>query len=188
MEINRIEGRIESVVTVSGLVEGRMVYMTSHSYSQNYGSLSDLPGVDYPRTADQAKKARNVLAYAITTQKGPYMTYPQYSFSLREMMDQTANAPFSTTVDITYPGDQESRTIAAGTPARAFGVGTFTVPSGQYIYSAGLRTPGCPLSVAYSGANAGLLQAESTFDGDLAVATVVEFDTTTYALTFATRD
>jgi hypothetical protein len=188
MEINRLEGRIESVVTVSGLVEGRMVYMTSHSYDQNYGSLTDLPGVDYPRTADQAKKARNVLAFAITTQKGPYMTYPTFDFSLRGMMDQDSNVPFNTDVDITYPGDQESRTVLAGTPARALGVGTYTVPSGQYIYSAGLRTPGCPLSVSYSGANAGKLQAESTFDGDLAVATVVEFDSTTYALTFATRD
>jgi len=188
MEINQINGVIKSVVAVSGIAEGRMVFMTSHGFSQMFGSLTDLPGVNVPATADEAKRARFIVTWGVTSQKPPfYVPNPAFSFALREGFDQAANAPFAATVYPTYPGYQNGVVIPSGTPVRAFGAGTFTVPSGAYVDSASLHSAGCLLSVNYTGANAGLLQAEATYS-DAVVAVVEEWDSATSALTFTTKE
>jgi hypothetical protein len=96
--------------------------------------------------------------------------------------------PFAATVYLTYPGYQNSVTIPSGTGALAFGAGTFTVPSGQYIYNAGLQVPGALVSVSYSGADAGKLQLQATYDADVVVGVVENFDSTTYDLRVITKE
>lgn len=188
MEINQINGVIKSVVAVSGITEGRMVFMTSHAVSQNFGSLTDLPGVNVPSTADEAKRARFIVTWPVTAQKPPfYVPNPTLTFALREGFDQAANAPFSATVYPTYPGYQNSVVIPAGTPVRAFGAGTYTAPSGTYVDSAPLHSAGCLVSVNYTGANAGKLQAEATYS-DAVVGVVEEWDSSTGHLTFTTKE
>lgn len=190
MEINKVNGDILGVVTAADTVEGRMVCLTSHSFDNDFGSQVDLPAVKVPSTADEAKRARFILTWQVDNRTPPYyVPQPSYAFSLRSGgFGGAANVPFSATVYLTYPGYQNSVTIPSGTGALAFGAGTFTVPSGQYIYAAGLRTPGALLSVSYSGADAGKLQLQATYDADLVVGMVENFDATTFDLRVMTKE
>lgn len=188
MEINRLDGDVKAAIATTAIVEGRMVCMTNHSLSADFGSNADLPGAKLPTTADEAKKARYVSAFPVTNQKGPfYSTYPSMAYALRGGWDQASNVPFNTDIMLSYPGNQESKTIASGTGMRLFAEGTFTLPSGQYVYSASL-VPGASLSVASSGGNEGKLQYSATFDADTIVAFVEAINTTTLALTFTLVD
>ncbi len=188
MEINNILGDVKPVVAVNDIVEGRMVTLQAHTVSADFGSSSDLPGVDTPSTLDEARKARFMVAFPITYQKPPfYISPPSMSFALRGGFDQSDNSDFNADVLTTYPGYKSSKTIPSGTLARAFGAGTFTVPSGQFIYSASL-VPGAAVSVAYSGANRGKLQYEATYDADLVVGFVTHLDSTTQNLTVTLKE
>lgn len=183
MEINRIMGDVKAVVATADVVEGRMVLLTSHSNSYDFGSRSDLPGVKVPATADEAKRARFIVTFPITYQEPPfYVPTPSMTYALRGGWDQAENTDFTAEVQTTYPGYKNSKTIPSGTPARAFGQGTFTVPSGQYIANAGL-VPGAAVSVSYSGVNAGKLQLEATFDQSVVVGLVERLDSATQNLT-----
>jgi hypothetical protein len=49
---------------------------------------------------------------------------------------------------LTHPGNQEGLTIPSGASALAYTDGTFTLPSGSYIYSSNIIVPGAALIVA----------------------------------------
>lgn len=148
MEINAFENVI-GVVPTADTVEGRFVVLTSHSHSIDFGSQTDLPGAKIPATAEEAKRAKFVLTWAVDNRPVPIIqSYPTMDFALRGGFDQTANAPFSATVHLTHPGNKEGLTIPSGVNALAFSEGTFTVPSGCYIYNAGLINPGASLIIA----------------------------------------
>lgn len=183
MEINRINGDVKGAIVTTDTVEGRMVCMVSHSLSKDFGSNADLPGARVPVTADEAKKARFIVAFPVTNQKAPFYTpEPSYAFALRQGFDQVTNLPFDASVALTYPGYQIAKTIPSGTGCRLFGAGTFTVASGQYVYSASL-TPGASVSVAYAGGNEGKLQYASAYDADTVIGIVEALDTSTLNLT-----
>jgi hypothetical protein len=184
MEIRHYE-QILGVMVVDDIVEGRFGLLTSHSFDNDFGSDTDLPGFKVPSTAAEAKKARFIVTWPVDNRKYPqYIGYPQYSFSLRAgAWDQTTNLPTTLTLRGTNPAAQESLTIPSGYKALAFKGGIFTVPSGCYIYSASLLTPGANVSVSYAGGTEGKLQYESTFDSDLVIGQVQRFDTSTNRLT-----
>lgn len=189
MEINNILGDVKAVVAKNNIVEGRMVTLQAHTLSADFGSLVDLPGVDTPSTADEAKKARFVVTFPVTYQKPPiYVNPPSMAYALRGGFDQADNSDFTAVVETTFPGYKESKTIPSGTLARAFGAGTFTIPSGQYIASANL-VPGASLSVAYTpAADRGKLQYQATYDADLVVGFVMLVDPNTQNLTVTLKE
>lgn len=187
MEKNKILGDILGVVATEDMMEGRMVCLTSHTFSVDFGSQVDLPGVKLPTTAAEAGSARYIVSWAQDNRQPPYiMTMPSYAWSLRAGgFDQAANIPFTATIHLTYPGMKNGVAIPSGTSCLAYGAGTYTVLSGQYLYNAAIVNPGAPLTVSISGADKGKLQYQATWDANV-VAVVESYDSTTGALTFKT--
>lgn len=168
MEINRFE-EVLGVIPTADVVEGRFGLLTSHTFSYDFGSRTDLPGFKVPATADEAEAARFVITWAHDNRKPPYYNpMPAYTFAERNGWSETANVPFSAEVWLTYPGYQNSKTIPSGTPSLAYGTGTYTVPSGQYIDAAGLHSAGAFVIVANTAedtTDAGKPKYQSTYDG-----------------------
>lgn len=193
MEINKYTDII-GVVTGEDIPEGRMVILTSHDQDYDFGSKVDLPGVRLPADSDEALDAKYCLTWPVSNAnaEGPikmFIPTPSFAYALRSGgWDQTANVPFSATVHLTYPGHKEGVTIPSGYQALAFDRGVFTVPSGHFIYAAGIVTPGAKLEVLNKAddgaANAGLLSYTGTVA--LAVAVVERFELESYSLTFRT--
>lgn len=186
MEINHYGDTILGAVAVEDIVEGRMVCLTSHTWDEDYGSLTDLPGCKLADTTAESTKSRYVITFAQDNRSLPiYVAQPHFNYALRYGFDQSANAPFSATVYITHLNNQEGLTIPSGSSVLLFGEGEYTVPSGAYIYSAALLIPGTQLEVANTandGANsAGKLKE---FNSGTIVAEVIEFDEDTDKLTF----
>jgi hypothetical protein len=190
MEINKINGDILGVMAANSIYPGRMVVLLAHSFDNDFGSQTDLPGARHPQTADEGKRARHMAGWMVDNRTPPYyVSMPSYSFSMRSGgFGSTANVPFTSEVWLTWPGMQKSVTIPSGMAMLAYGAGTYTVWSGSYIYSAAVKTPGCLLSVAYTTTDCGKLQAQSTFDADVVVGKVVYYDTSTGALTVTTAE
>lgn len=182
MEINHFGNTILGVVAVEDVVEGRMVCLTSHTWNNDFGGLTDLPGAKLPATAAEAAKARYCITFPQDNRTLPiYQPQASYSYALRYGFDQSANTPFSATVYLTHPNNQEGLTIPSGAGALAFGEGVYTVPAGSFVYSSALETPGTQLEVAYTGSDKGKLQELS---GGTAVAEVVGFNSDEFKLTF----
>lgn len=187
MEINKYR-EIVGVVTLEAIPEGRMVAMAASSETHDFGSREELPGVKLPDTQAEAARAHYVVAFAVDNTKPPiYEPMPAFSWALREGWDQAANVPFSATVHMTQPSMTIGRTIPSGSLALAFGPGVYTVPSGSFVYSAGIIVPGAWLEVANdaedSSALAGQLQADA--DGSEGKFAQTEFyDSSDGSLTF----
>ena len=185
MEINMYE-EITGVVTTADVVDGRFGVFTTHIHDVNYGSLTDLPGFKVPATAEEAKNARQLVTWAVDNRPYPaVLPLPSYDFQLRRGFGSAANTPFSATMYITNPAYHESSTIPSGVGALAFGKGTYTLPSGQFIYNAGLLNPGALVQVANTAedtTDAGKLKYLATMS-DRKVGTVRRFNTTTGSLT-----
>ena len=201
MEINKSHD-ITGVITTEDIVEGRHVLLTSHpgygtiagesGVQDLTGRLTDEPGVKLPDTPAEANRATYIITWPVTNMKPPMMlpfVGPTYSFALRQMFDQATNLPLTgRTIYMTYPGNQESMTLPSGCLALGFnGVkGEFTIPSGQYVYSANLKITGTRLracDTATDGAASAGMLAE-TNDVTTEIAEVSRFNATTYALTF----
>lgn len=186
MEINRFD-RVLGVIPTADVVEGRFVILCAHTHDYDFGSKADLPGARIPATAEEANNARFLITWAVDNRKPPYyQPMPAFSWALRAGgWDQTANVPFNAAVWMTYPGYQNQKTIPSGTPSLAYGEGTYTLYSGDYIYNANLIVPGALVQAANTaedGDDAGkakLLDAYST----RMVATVEHYDSTDYSLT-----
>lgn len=147
VEINKFSDII-GVVTTEAIPEGRMVLLTSHSESNNFGSWGDLPGIKLPDTAAEAKQAKYVAIFAQDNRGLPiYQPMPSYSFNLRQGWGNGVdNVPITgSTIYLTHPGNMIGQTIPSGTLAVAHGGGVYTVFSGYYNYSANLETPGALL-------------------------------------------
>lgn len=174
MEKNHYGDTILGVVVVEDIVESRMICLTSHSESVNFGSLEDTPGAKLPSDANEAARARYIITFAPDNRSTPlYQPHPTYgSWTTRWGWEQASNVPFAATVLLTHPDVQEGGTIPSGTGAIAFGEGIYTVPSGSYVYSADLETPGTQLEVAYTNPNKGKL---TVLSGGSAVAEVVQY-------------
>jgi hypothetical protein len=190
MEINKYTD-IMGAVTGEAIPEGRMVIMTSHSQSHDFGSRVDLPAVRLPADATEALRARFCITWPVNNAnaEGPikmFIPTPSFAWALRRGgWDQAANVPFNADVYLTYPGHQEGVVIPSGWLALAFDRGVFTVPSGHFVYSANLLT-GAPLEVLNKAddgvANAGLL----AYNAAGTIAVVERFDLNAYSLTFRT--
>lgn len=188
MEINKITD-VEGAVATEDIVEGRMVLLTTHGTSHDFGSRTDLPGIKLPDTAAESAKAFYVAGFASDNRQLPiYVSPPSYTYALRMGWDQAVNVPFSATVFLTHPQNLIGQTIPSGSLALAYGGGTFTVPSGSFVYNANLATPGTYLAACNTAddgaAYAGMLKY--TASGTGAVAKVHRFDSTNFALTFRT--
>jgi hypothetical protein len=148
MEINRFED-VLGVVPTADVVEGRFVVLTSNPFSYDFGSRADLPGAKVPATAEEGKRAKFCITFAVDNRPTPIMEpMPAYDFALRGGgFDQAANAPFSATVYLTHPGNQEGLTIPSGQPAIAYTEATVTLPSGAYVYSSDIIVPGCAIRI-----------------------------------------
>jgi hypothetical protein len=190
MEINHYGDTILGVVLTADTVEGRMVLLTAHTWTKDFGSLTDLPGAKVPATALESIRARYVVTWQQDNQslplyQGTQLTgQPAFGYAMRYGFDQAANAPFAATVYITKPGQQECLTIPSGASALAFGEGIYTVNSGCYMNSGSISIPGMPLAVCNTdedgAADAGKLKYSTTNP----VAEVYHYDTTTGKLTF----
>jgi len=189
MEINHYGDTILGVVPTEDIVEGRMVLLTSHTFSYDFGSREDLPGVKLPDDGTEAARARYCLTWAQDNRSLPlYQPHPSFAYALRYGFDQDANAPFSATVYITKPGQQEGVTIPSGQPSAAFGEGIYTVPSGAYVYSAEVEVPGNPLAVANTNDDSADDAGKLKYSATNPVAEVYGFDATNSRLTFKLRD
>jgi len=187
MEINNFAD-VFGVIPSEDIVEGRFVLLTSHSFSHDFGSNEDLAGVKLPDTADEAKRCKYILTWAVDNRQPPYYTpQPSLSWSLRYGgFDQDANVPFDANVRMTYPGYQDSQTIPSGVPSLAYTEGTFTVPSGDYVYSSNIIVPGAAIIIADadsdSAEQAGMPKYSSTVDFGV-IGYTERYDSTTGALT-----
>lgn len=189
MEINRFE-EVLGVVAISDIPEGRMALLTSNSWSYDFGSRTDLPGAKLPASAEEAKVATFCITWQVTQVDPPYyFPTPAYNWGLRQTFDQASNVPFNADVRLTWPGHQNCVTIPSGTPCLAFGMGTYTVPSGcGYINDSHLTSAGTLLQVANTAedggaANAGKLKYLATVS-DRLIAVVEKYNTSTGDLTF----
>lgn len=183
MEINHYGDTILGAVVVEDVVEGRMLCLTAHTESEDFGSLSDLPGARLPRSTTEAAASRYIVAFAQDNRKTPfYRDNPSFEFALRYGFDQAANAPFDPgLVYLTHPGNQDAMTIPSGSKVLLFGEGVYTVTSGNYIYSSEMEVPGSSLTVENTaGANRGKLK----YSTSNVVAEVVHFDGDDSSLTF----
>lgn len=180
------------VVVTEDIVEGRMVCLTAHGTSIDFGSRTDLPGVKLPANSTEAGVAKYVITWPVSNSNmhGPIkmmVPMPSYDWSLRRgAWDQAGNVPFSATVYLTYPGNQESVTIPSGWLALAFDRGVFTVPSGQFVYSANLLTPGTPLEVLNTADDGSGSTGKLAYNAAGTIAVVERFDSDEFKLTFRT--
>lgn len=185
MEINEFE-KVLGVMPVEDIVEGRFVLFTSHTFSSDFGSDTDLPGVKLPDTAEEATRARYCLTWKVDNRQTPIYAVPSFSFAERGGWNQAANAPFSTTVYLTHPGNQESLTIASGTTSLAYTDGTFTIPSGQYVYDANIIVTGAAIVIADTATDGASVAGKPKYTATNAVGVIGEtrhYDSTTGALT-----
>jgi len=188
MEIRHYED-IKGVVPTADVVEGRFGLLTSHSWDNDFGSDTDLPGFKVPATAAEATVARWCITWPVDNRQFPAaLAYPKLSYSLRVGgFDQTANLPASLTLYGTNPANQEGLTIPSGYKSLAFRGGYFTLPSGCYIWNANLATPGTLVAVADTNTDgagtAGKIKYEASMDADQVVGEVYRYDSTTGRLT-----
>jgi hypothetical protein len=185
MEINQFQ-EVLGVVPVEDIVEGRFVCLTSHTFSNDFGSDTDLPGVKTPDTAAEAARAKYVLTWKVDNSSTPIYAVPSMSFAERGGWSQAANAPFATTVYLTHPGNQESLTIASGVTSLAYTDGIFTVPSGQYIYSSDIIVKGATIRIQQANELTAADAGKPIYDADMDIQIIGEtygYDSTTGALT-----
>jgi hypothetical protein len=194
MEINKYTDIIGVVVT-EDIVEGRMVLLCSAATTvgtgPDFGSQKDLMGVRVPQSTAEALKAKYIVTWPVsnaqaTSEIKMLVPMPAFTYSLRKGgWDQAANVPFAATIYLTYPGNQENVTIPSGYLALAFDRGVFTVPSGQFVYSANL-VPGAPLEVLNTGDDGAPSAGKLAYNSAGTIAVVERYDSTDNSLTFRT--
>jgi len=190
MEINEFED-VLGVMPVEDIPEGRFVLFTSHTFSQNFGSETDLPGVKLPDTAEEAKRAVYCLTWKVDNRPVPIMSpMPSFPFAERGGWSASPNAPFSATVYLTHPGNQEGLTIPSGVSALGYTEGTFTLPSGAYIYSSDIIVTGAALIVADTASDSAGDAGKPKYTATIAAGVIGEtrhYDATTGRLTIKVK-
>lgn len=189
MEINKYTD-IMGVVAAMDIPEGRMCLLTSHPFSIDFGSQTDLPGVKLPADDAESKFAKYCVTWQVNNSNAEgairmFIPMPSYDWALRGGWDQSDNVPFNADVYLTYPGHQHGVTIPSGFQALAFDRGVFTVPSGHFVWSVDLEVPGALLEVLNTA-------DDSTDTGKLAynsagvIAVTERYDSSDGSLTFRT--
>ncbi len=193
MEINRFEDVI-GVRILEDIVEGRFVCLTSHNLGGAIMNVdADVPGAKLPDTAEEAKRARYCVTFAVDNRPTPIVDWPQTEFDFRGgFVNATAGPLTGVKMWLTHPGNQESQTIPSGYKALAFTEAYVTIPSGQYIYNANLETPGAAVAIADtatdSAGDAGKPKYLATYSADTAIGRVIDYDDATGALTIKVND
>lgn len=188
MEINRFEDVI-GVVAQADIVEGRFVVLTSNAFGGLFMNTdADLPGAKVPATAEEAKRAKFVLTWAVDNRQTPIVDYPSADFDFRGGWVNSSQGPLTgVTMWLTHPGNQEGQTIPSGYKALAYTEGTFTIPSGHYVDSADIKVPGAAIIVADTASDgasdagkpkytasmaAGVIGFTETYDSDTGALTI----------------
>ena len=181
MEINYYENIMGGLAT-QDMVEGRMVYLTSHTWNKDFGSAVDLPGCALATGQTNYSKSRYCVSFAVDNRELPfYQATPSFAFALRQGFEQAANVPFAATVYLDHPGNMLDRTIPSGNGVLLFGSDSIiTITSGNYTYAAAIETPGCPLEVG----TGGVLAVSANYDADKVVAETVRYYSASGNLTF----
>lgn len=148
MEINRFEDVI-GVVAQADIVEGRFVVLTSNAMGGLFMNTdADLPGAKVPATAEEAKRAKFCITWAVDNREAPIVDYPGSDFDFRGGFVNNAQGPLSVKMYLTHPGNQEGLTIPSGYKALGYTEGTFTLPSGAFVDSADIKVPGAAIVIA----------------------------------------
>lgn len=191
MELNLIPvgDNPQGALATEDIVEGRCVLLTSHTWNEDFGSLTDLPGVKLPDNDTEAQKARYIVTWTapdrvVSPGNLYFVPTPSMDYALRGGFDQAANTPMTNvTVRTIWPGNQESVTIPSGTKLLILGDGAVvTLPSGQYVYNSALETPGARLEVLNSGDD-GADHGKLSYTAAGTIAEVVRFYSDTAKLT-----
>ena len=176
MEINKYTD-ITGVVTSEAIPEGRMVLLTAHSQTIDYGRRADLPAVKLPDTSGEAAAARFCLTFAVDNTEPPiFVEQPTVAdTSFRYGFDGSANVPFSATVHLTPLSMKKGLTIPSGWLALAFGPGVFTVWSGEYVTHASMVV-GSFLAVADTDTEDAATAGKLKYSASATFAQVMEID------------
>jgi hypothetical protein len=190
MEVRRFHTN-HAATLMEDTVEGRMVLRVDNTaalpapYGVNgaaYRGMVLQNGVRVPVTAAEAARARFVVAFDMPGYKSPYFVgVPAYSYALRQGFDRAGNLPMTPTVHLVWPGQKENMVIPSGWNVICYEGGTYTVTSGQWVYSP-LIVPGVELEVHYRNvAQRGMLQISSVSGVPVAMCREVSED---FKLTF----
>ena len=187
MEINRFEDVI-GVRVLADTVEGRFVCLTAHNLGGAIMNVdADVPGAKVPATAEEAKRAKFCVTFAVDHRPSPIVDWPQTQFDFRGgFVNSTAGPLTGLKMWMTHPGNQESQTIPSGYKALGFTEGTFTIPSGQYIDNANLHVPGAAVMIADTASDGAPSAGMPKYQATLAlgyIGFVQSWDSTTGALT-----
>jgi hypothetical protein len=192
MEINEFE-QVLGVMPTEDIVEGRFVLLTPHTFDQDFGSETDLPGVKLPDTHDEAIKAKFILTWKVDNRPTPFtVTAPHQSpdWSERGGWSSTdGEGPVAVTVYLTPPGNQNCVTIPSGVSALAYTEGVFTVYSGCYIDSSNIRLVGANICIGDTATDGAAHAGKPKYhaENDLnVIAETVGYDSATGALTLRT--
>ena len=126
------------------------------------------------------------MTWKVDNSAFPSYAVPSFAFAERGGWNQDANAPFSTTVYLTHPGNQEGLTIPSGATSLAYTDGSFTLPSGAYVYSADIIVPGAAIMIADADSDDAESAGKPKYTASLAVGVIGEtreYDSTTGKLT-----
>lgn len=148
-EINRFEEVLGGVVQAD-TVEGRFVILVANAMGGLFMNTdADLPGLRVPATAEEAKRAKYVLMWAVDNRQSPLvMAYPSTTYDFRGGWVNGTQGPITPTMWLTHPGNQEGTTIPSGYKALGYTDGTFTFPSGAYVESDEIKVPGAAIIIA----------------------------------------
>jgi hypothetical protein len=188
VEINKFSDII-GVVATQNIPEGRMVLLTTHSFNYNFGSKTDLMGVKLPADSTEGGKARYVAVFAQDNRSLPiYQPMPFYTFNLRKGWGRGSdNVPITgSTIYLTHPGNMKGQTIPSGSVMSAHGGGVYTVPSGAFIYSSEVQTPGTYLVSANTADDGGTETGKLKYSASATSIVVERYNSTTKELTFRT--
>lgn len=149
MEINRFED-VLGVIPQADIVEGRFVVLTTNGMGGDFININDdLPGAKVPATAEEAKRAKFVITWAVDNRQAPIVNYPGTAYDFRGGFVNSPAGPLTgLTMWLTHPGNQEGQTIPSGFKSLAYTEGTFTLPSGHYVDSVDIKVPGAAIIIA----------------------------------------
>lgn len=149
MEINRFEDVI-GVQVQEDTVEGRFVVLVANAAGGALMNVNaDVPGARVPATTEEGKRAKFCVTFAVDNRETPIVDYPKTTFDFRGGWVNSTQGPLtSQKIWLTHPGNQEGQTIPSGYLALGYTEGTFTLPSGAYIYDANLIIPGAAFIAA----------------------------------------
>jgi len=150
VELNKINDIIGGVAQ-QPIPEGRMVLMTTNSKTHNFGGWTDLPGARLPINSAEAAEAKYIAVFAQTSLPTPlFPSLPNYTYQLRDGWGTGADnaTPIaSQSIYLAHPNSMVGQTIPSGDRMALHAGGTYTVPSGSFIYSDAITIPGALLAV-----------------------------------------